>query len=38
MALTVLTPLEILPSPANECANLDGKRKVEFVNDLHVKV
>ena len=33
-----LTPLDILPLPTNEHANLDGKKKADFVKDLHAKV
>lgn len=33
-----LTPLKILPLLANEHANLDNKRKANFVRDLHAKV
>ena len=33
-----LTPLDILPLPCNEHANLDGTRKAEFVQELHAKV
>ena len=33
-----LTPLDLLPLPIDECASLDGKKKVEFVKQLHEKV
>ncbi|XP_028756061.1 uncharacterized protein LOC114715390 [Neltuma alba] len=33
-----LPPLDILPLPSNEQANLDGKKKAEFVQGLHAKV
>ena len=33
-----LTPLDILPFPTNEFANLDGKKKADFVRELHAKV
>ena len=33
-----LTPLDILPLPTNEFANLDGKRKADFVRGLHAEV
>jgi hypothetical protein len=33
-----LTPVEILPLPTNEHANLDGKKKADFVNELHARV
>ncbi|XP_031276789.1 uncharacterized protein LOC116135233 [Pistacia vera] len=32
------TPLDILPLPTNEHANLDGKKKADFVKDLHARV
>ncbi|KAH9717001.1 Endonuclease [Citrus sinensis] len=30
-----LTPLDLLPLPIDERANMDGKKKVEFVKQLH---
>ena len=33
-----LALLDILPLPTNESANLDGKKKVEFVKDLYTTV
>ena len=33
-----LTLLDLLPLPIEECVNLDGKKKAEFVKKLHVKV
>ncbi|XP_031287923.1 uncharacterized protein LOC116146645 [Pistacia vera] len=33
-----LTHVDILPLPTNEHANLDGKKKTDFVKDLHVRV
>ena len=33
-----LTPVDILPLPSNEHVNLDGKKKADFVKDLHAKV
>ena len=33
-----LTPLDILPLPTNEYANLDGKKKEKFIKALYAKV
>ena len=33
-----LTPMNILPLPTNEHANLDGLEKVYFVRELHTRV
>ncbi|GKV10964.1 hypothetical protein SLEP1_g22259 [Rubroshorea leprosula] len=33
-----LTPLDLLPLPIDERASLDGKKKVEVVNQLHERV
>ena len=33
-----LTPIDILPLPTNEHANLDGMKMTAFVKDLHAKV
>jgi len=33
-----LTPLDILPFPTNEFTNLDGKKKADFVRELHARV
>ena len=33
-----LTHVDILPLPINEHANLDGKKKADFVKDLHARV
>lgn len=33
-----LTPLDLMPLPVDECANLDGERKAELVKQLHEKV
>ena len=33
-----LSPLDILPLPSSERVNLDGKKKAEFVQELHAKV
>ena len=32
-----LTPLDLLPLPLSERANLDGKKKAEFVKQIHEK-
>lgn len=32
------TPLDLIPLPKSGHANLDGRKKVEFVKDLHRKV
>ena len=32
-----LKPMDILPLPTNEHANLDGKEKVDFVKELHAR-
>ena len=33
-----LTPMDILPLPTNEHANLNGKEKTNFVKELHARV
>nr|XP_027120893.1 uncharacterized protein LOC113737958 [Coffea arabica] len=33
-----LTPLDLVPLPSNERAHLDGKKRAEFVKQLHEKV
>jgi hypothetical protein len=33
-----LTPLDILPLPTNEFANLDGQKKADAIRELHAKV
>ena len=33
-----LTPLDLMPLPLSERTNLDGKKKVEFVQTLHQRV
>jgi len=33
-----LTPLDILPLPTNEFANLDGTKKADTIRELHAKV
>ncbi|XP_071933757.1 uncharacterized protein [Coffea arabica] len=33
-----LTPLDLSPLPDHERVNMDGKKKVDFVRDLHTKV
>ena len=33
-----LTPMDILPFPSNEHANLDGKEKANFAKELHARV
>ena len=32
-----LTPLDLIPLPVNEHVNLDGKKKVDFVKQIHEK-
>ncbi|XP_040955924.1 uncharacterized protein [Gossypium hirsutum] len=33
-----ITPLDLVPMPANELVHVDGKRKADFVKQLHKKV
>ena len=37
-AINPLTPMNILPLPTNKHANLDGKEKATFVQELHTRV
>ena len=34
----LLTPLDLLPLPIEERVNMDSKKKVDFVKELHAKV
>ena len=33
----LLTPLDLIPLPVNEYVNLDGKKKADFVKQIHEK-
>ena len=33
-----LTPLDLIPLPVNEHVNLDGKKKADFVKQIHEKI
>ena len=33
-----LTSMDILPLPTDEHANLDGKKKTDFVKELHARI